>query len=46
MAEQAEVDARLAGSKARSVRAGRELTNAEENLRAVTPRAATSAIIR
>ncbi len=36
MAEQAEVDARLAAIKARSVRAGRELAHAEENLRAVT----------
>ena len=46
MAEQAEIDARLAASRARSVRAGRELTHAEENLRAVSPRAATSATIR
>jgi hypothetical protein len=38
MAEQAEVDARLAASKARSIRAGRELNNAEENLRALTQR--------
>ena len=47
MAEQAEVDARLAASKARSVRAGRELTHAEDNLRAVTSqRPAPSASIR
>jgi hypothetical protein len=38
LAEEAEVDARLAASKARAVRAGRELSTAEENLRALTQR--------
>ena len=46
MAEQAEVDARLAASKARGVRAGRELGHAEESLRAISQRPTTSSVVR